>query len=175
VARRPTVQVDRACGMTARLALPATGPFRHEPGTTLMRKRPIRLTLELAAVAALAACGGKSATVQANGDLQRDLQLASGTGIELLPSASRTTVVSAIEHTGTAQPAPSPTKVRAPRPKPRRVAPKPRDAVAPAPRASSPAPRPSPTFDANVISPPPPGGYKTVDEVIRNAPFPIKP
>ena len=52
-------------------------------------------------------------------------------------------------------------------------------AEAPAPRVTQPAPaaqssRPV-VFDANVIAPPPPGGYKTVDEVIRNAPFPIKP
>jgi hypothetical protein len=25
------------------------------------------------------------------------------------------------------------------------------------------------------VSPPPPGGYKTMGEVLRNAPFPIKP
>jgi hypothetical protein len=143
----------------------------------IMVKTRMRLTLGLAALAGLAACGSKSAPVQANGDLQRDLQLASGSGIELLPSAPRTQVVSAIERAEAATPAPSPTKVRTPRPKPRRVAPQPREAAAPAPRVSSPAraPRPSPTFDANVISPPPPGGYKTVDEVIRNAPFPIKP
>jgi hypothetical protein len=143
----------------------------------VMVKTRMRLTLGLAALAGLAACGGKSAPVQANNDLQRDLRLASGQGIELLPNASRTAVVSAIEQTGVAEPAPSPTKVRAPRPKPRRVEPQPRTARAPSPqpRAQAARPSPRPTFDANVISPPPPGGYKTVDEVIRNAPFPIKP
>jgi hypothetical protein len=138
----------------------------------------VRLTVGLAALASLAACG-KSAPLQASGDLQRDLQLASGPGIELLPNASRTQVVSAVEQTGTAAPAPSPTKTRTPvaRPKPRRVAPPARvvRAPSPEPRAQVERPSPRPTFDANVISPPPPGGYKTVDEVIRNAPFPIKP
>ncbi len=142
-----------------------------------MTYRRLGSTIGLAAVAVLAACGGKSTPVQASDDLQRDLRLASGQGIELLPNASGTTVVSAIEQTGVAEPAPAPTRTRAlaARPKTRRVAPQPQVARAPAPRASTPAPRPSPTFDANVISPPPPGGYKTVEEVIRNAPFPIKP
>jgi hypothetical protein len=139
--------------------------------------RRLGATISLAAVAALAACGGKSTPVQASDDLQRDLRLASGPGIELLPNASRTTVVSAIEQTGVAEPAPAPTRTRTPvaRPKARRVVPQPRVARAPAPRPSTRASRPAPVFDANVISPPPPGGYKTVDEVIRNAPFPIKP
>jgi hypothetical protein len=144
-----------------------------------MVKTRMRLTLGLAALAGLAACGGKSAPVQASGDLQRDLQLASGTSVELLPNTSRTAVVSAIEQTGTAEPAPAPTKTRAPvvRPKARRVAPQVRvvRAPSPAPERQVERPSPRPTFDANVISPPPPGGYKTVDEVIRNAPFPIKP
>jgi hypothetical protein len=144
-----------------------------------MIHRRLGLTLGIASIAGLVACGGKSTPAQADGDLQRDLQLASGQGIELLPSAPRTTVVSAIEQTGTAEPAPAPTKVRAPiaRPKPRRVTPQPRvvRTPSPAPQRQVERPSPRPTFDANVISPPPPGGYKTVDEVIRNAPFPIKP
>jgi hypothetical protein len=144
-----------------------------------MAKTRMRLTLGLAALAALAACGGKPTPAQTDADLQRDLQLASGQEIELLPSASRTSVVSAIEQTGVAEPAPSPTRTRTPtvRPKPRRAAPQTRVVRAPsaAPGRQIERPSPRPTFDANVISPPPPGGYKTVDEVIRNAPFPIKP
>jgi hypothetical protein len=146
-----------------------------------MRSTRMRLTLGLAALAGLAACGGKSAPVQASGDLQRDLELASSQqGIELLPAGPRTSVVSAVEQTGVAEPAQAPTRVKAPRPTPRRVAPQARVVRRPppaprTPQAEQPAPRPRPTFDANVISPPPPGGYKTVDEVIRNAPFPIKP
>jgi hypothetical protein len=141
----------------------------------------MRLTLGLAALAGLAACGGKSAPVQASDDLRRDLELAGGSGIELLPVAPSTQVVSAVEQTGTAEPAPAPTKARTPvaRPKPRRVAPQARvvRAPTPAPRPERQAerPAPQPVFGADVISPPPPGGYKTVDEVIRGAPFPIKP
>jgi hypothetical protein len=147
----------------------------------------MRLTLGLATLAGLAACGGKSTPVQANEDLQRDLQLAAtGASIELLPNVASTQIVSEVEQSGTAVPAPAPTKARTPiaRPAPRRVAPQrvaPRARVV---RAPSPAPRPErqverpspqPVFGPDVISPPPPGGYKTVDEVIRNAPFPIKP
>jgi hypothetical protein len=137
------------------------------------------ITIGIATLAGLVACGGGNAT-QANGDLQRDLQLASSQqGLELVPNAPRTVVVSAIEQTGTAEPAPSPTKVRAPvaRPKPRRISPPARVVRAPSPTPERQVERPSsrPTFDANVISPAPPGGYKTIDEVIRNAPFPIKP
>lgn len=146
-----------------------------------MTQRRMRLTVGLATLALLAACSGDSAPVQANDDLRRDLQLASGAGIELLPNAARTQVVSAVEQAGTAEPAPAPTKSRTPvaRPKPRRTAPQARVA-----RAPSPAPRPErrverpspqPVFGPDVISPAPPGGYKTVDEVIRGAPFPIKP
>jgi hypothetical protein len=146
-----------------------------------MPSRRLGLTIGLAVVATLAACGGESAPLQAAGDLQRDLELAkSEQGIELVPAGSSTAVVSAIEQIGVAEPAPAPTRTRAPRPTPSRAVPKARVVRAPAPapatpRAEQPAPRPRPTFDANVISPPPPGGYKTVDEVIRNAPFPIKP
>jgi hypothetical protein len=146
-----------------------------------MFSRRLGSAIGLATLATLAACGGKSAPVQASDDLQRDLRLASGAGIELLPNAARTQIVSAVEQSGTAQPAPAPIKARTPvaRPKPRRVALQPRVARTPA-RAPTPErqiERPSsrPIFDANVISPPPPGGYKTVDEVIRGAPFPIKP
>jgi hypothetical protein len=145
-----------------------------------MTQGRVGLTIGIAALAGLVACSGKSTPFQANDDLQRDLQLASSQqGIELLPNAPRTQVVSAIEQTGTAEPAPSPMKARAPvaRPKPRRAAPPARvvRAPSPSPERQIERPAPRPTFDANVISPPPPGGYKTVDEVIRNAPFPIKP
>src|SRR5918992_1129131 len=98
-----------------------------------MTSTRMRLTLALATLVGLAACGGESAPVPANGDLQRDLELAkSSQGIELLPAGSPPAVVSAIEQTGTAEPAPAPTKVRAPavRPRPRRVAPQPQVRVA---------------------------------------------
>jgi hypothetical protein len=143
--------------------------------------RRLGSTITFAVLTLVAACGRDSAPVAAGGDLQRDLELASGAGIELLPAAGRTQVVSAVEQTGTAEPAPAPTRARTPvaRPQPRRVAPRARVLRAPS-RAPSPErqierPSPQPVFGADVISPPPPGGYKTVDEVIRGAPFPIKP
>jgi hypothetical protein len=142
----------------------------------------MRLTLGLAALVGLAACGREAAPIQANDDLRRDLELAkSEQGIELLPAGSHTAVVSAIEQTGTAQPAPSPkrTRTQVVRRQPRRTAQQARVASAPspapAPERQVERPEPRPTFGADVISPPPPGGYKTIGEVIRNAPFPIKP
>ena len=139
----------------------------------------MRLALALAALATLAACSGKVAPLQADEALQRDLEQAGSTSLELVPNASRTAVVSAIEQQGTGTPATQqPARARAPRPKAtRHVAPPARVVAAPAPRATEPAPRPAPqpTFDANVISPPPRGGYKTMGEIIRNAPFPINP
>ena len=141
--------------------------------------RRLGYTISLAALGFLAACGANAAPDKASEDLKRDLELATGAGIELLPSAASTQVVSAVEQTGTAQPAPSPTKARAPvaRPKPRRVAPQARlvRSSAPRPERQVDRPSPQPVFGPDVISPPPPGGYKTVDEVIRSAPFPIKP
>jgi hypothetical protein len=147
----------------------------------VMVQRRTRLTVALAALASLAACSGDSVTDQAREALERDLELASGAGIELVPNAASTQVVSAVEQMGTAQPAPSPTKARTPvaRPKPRRVAPQARvlrsPSPAPRPERQVERPSPQPVFGRDVISPPPPGGYKTVDEVIRGAPFPIKP
>jgi hypothetical protein len=139
----------------------------------------MRLTIVLAALATLAACSGKGTPVQADEALQRDLQLAGSTSLELLPNSSQTAVVSAVEQQGTGNPAPQqPARARAPRPRAtRHLAPPARLASAPAPRAPRPAPRTSsqPTFDANVISPPPPGGYKTMGEIMRNSPFPINP
>lgn len=146
-----------------------------------MFNRRLGTLTSLAALALLAGCDSKSAPVQASDDLRRDLELASSAGIELLPNAASTQVVSAVEQAGTAEPAPAPTKARTQvaRPKPRRVAPQARvvRAPTPAPRPERQAerPAPQPVFGADVISPPPPGGYKTVDEVIRGAPFPIKP
>ena len=143
--------------------------------------RRLGSTITFATLALVAACGRDSASAAAKTDLQQDLALASGGGIELLPAAPGTQIVSAVEQTGTAEPAPAPTKARTPvaRPKPRRVAPQSRVVRAPS-RAPSPErqverPSPQPVFGPDVISPPPPGGYKTVGEVIRDAPFPIKP
>ena len=166
-------------GMTHSTPAPAAAAVPWERSTNMARQR-LASTVALVALATVAACGGSSAPDRADGDLQRDLELAkSQQGIELLPAGSRTAVVSTIEQTGLAAPAPAPTRAKAPaaRPAPRRAAPQRRVArtAAPRPERQVERPTPRPVFDANVISPPPPGGYKTVDEVIRNAPFPIKP
>lgn len=135
---------------------------------------------------ALAACGRNAPTGDAA--LQRDLDLAKGQGLELAPQArtamlsadellpagnrSRTTARPTSTHRTPSvrtaatlspvaeHPASEPAAPRAPA----------RDsavAVAPAPAATRPS--------ADAISPPPPGGYKTMGELIRRAPFPINP
>lgn len=119
--------------------------------------------------AAAVACGRESSPMDEA--LQRDLQAASAGTIELAPSAQGTQVVSAIE----SKRPPSPPR------------------VTPVRRTSGPSATPEPeipqqtqTAESNeptarrptstpAVQPPPPGGYKTVNEVIRNAPFPIKP
>src|SRR5438094_86400 len=121
-------------------------------------------------VAAVAACG-RRATV-ADDSLRRDLDLARGQGLELAPQSGSQMTVSA-EELG---PAGSRAR-RNERPLASRVT----KATPPAPTAArrdsvvaiAPAtPRPS---AQSAISPPPPGGYKTMGELIRKAPFPINP
>ena len=138
-------------------------------------------------LSALAACGRSATTGDAA--LQRDLDLAKGQGIELAPQP-HTAMLSADEllpagnrsraavqrptatHRTPAAPAvTSESKVAESR-APETAAPKApvRDsavAVAPAPATNRPG--------ADAISPPPPGGYKTMGELIRKAPFPINP
>jgi hypothetical protein len=139
-----------------------------------------RLIATVVALASIAACG-RGTSVQ-DAALKRDLDLVGGgQGLELAPLSGVRTTVSADEliPVGTRKTAPSarPTAV------PRRATPKPEQAVADAPRASGAArdsvvaaapatPRPS---SSGAISPPPPGGYKTMGELIRKAPFPINP
>jgi hypothetical protein len=99
--------------------------------------------------------------------MKRDLEAASAASIELAPKNGRQ-IVSAAELVPQAQPVVTKTRrVPAPAPKAKPHTPQ----VAPVHNEPS-APRPVSTPK---VSPPPPGGYKTVDEVIRNAPFPIKP
>ena len=132
----------------------------------------------MAAVAALAlAACGKSPSVDA--ELKADLEAASAGAIELAPMGSGTKVVSGVEQVQRAQPRPTAPRPKAP-PVETQVAESPDPAPTPEPRVFQPAPvssepaatRPS---AAPKVQPPPPGGYKTVNEVIRNAPFPIKP
>lgn len=135
-------------------------------------------------LATLAACGRSSSS---NDSLKHDLDLAGSTGIELAPRSAGTNVVSAIEETPGAVPAKSSAKVRtpskatvahkpvrrasvasAPEP-PREQASAPQEpAVSPLPATPAPTPRP-------VATPQRRGGYKSIGDVIRNAPFPINP
>ena len=132
-----------------------------------MRKlHPIVL---VATLATLVACGPGSAPMDEA--LQRDLQAASAGAIELAPRTQGTQVVSSIEaKRPPAQPRVAPVRrVSAPAPTPEPETPQEtRTAESNEPTAKRPTSRPA-------VQPPPPGGYKTVNEVIRNAPFPIKP
>lgn len=121
----------------------------------------------LAAVLAIAACGRQQAPTS---DLERDLQRA-GSSMELLPAGAHSDVMSAIEQVPASMPR---TAQRAPRrsPPPRRQS---QVARAPSHEAVAPSPAtPAPTT-GRATQEPPPGGFKTVREIIRNAPFPINP
>ena len=151
------------------------GSFGAEPCIPLMRSRLLTISLLIIGVAA---CGRR--TTVADENLRRDLDLARGPGLELAPRSGSQTTVSAEE----LLPAGSRLKTNA---TPARRAQKPasphvaRNVASTAPVssrrdsvvASAPAtPRPS---AQGAISPPPPGGYKTMGELIRKAPFPINP
>lgn len=142
-----------------------------------------RLIAAAVSLAALAACGRTAPATDAA--LQRDLNLAKGQGLELAPQGSARSTLSADELSppgtharSTAQQvskSPTPRQAATVRSEPRVVA----EHQAPAAPshdsvvAAAPAtPRPS---AAGAISPPPPGGYKTMGELIRKAPFPINP
>lgn len=133
----------------------------------------------IAAVGAvlLAACNRAPAVDE---QLRKDLEAASAGGIELAPMGAGTKVVSGVEQVKRAQPRPTAPRPKAPPMESERVAESPDPAPTPEPRVVQQAPvsnepaavRPS---TRPAVQPAPPGGYKTVDEVIRNAPFPIKP
>ena len=148
--------------------------------------RHLRYAAALAALAIAAACGKPTGSALSD-DLQRDLDQAGGSGIELAPSASaRTQVVSAeeqgrVERRRSAAPRPTSNAARA--------VPVARTSSAPEPRVPTSAPADPPT---TVEAAPPPapagprpqpnvptqqrrGGYKSVGDVIRDAPFPINP
>ncbi len=151
------------------------------------RSRFIAVSISLAA---LAACGRGSPSTDAG--LQRDLDLAKGQGLELVPQGSARATLSADELSPSGNRAPSTaqrvSKIPAPRLAPARRQPQVAEPQVAEPQvaqqqtpepqahdsvvATAPAtPRPS----ADAISPPPPGGYKTMGELIRKAPFPINP
>jgi len=140
---------------------------------------PKRFPIVVIALSALAACSRGTPT--ADRALQRDLDLARGQGLELAPQGSARPTLSADELT----PAGNRARTIATRPTTRTrarsagAAPETKVAESQAPNTatrdtvSAPATaRPSPT---NAVSPPPPGGYKTMGELIRKAPFPINP
>lgn len=117
-------------------------------------------------ICALAACNREPAMDE---QLKKDLDAASAGTIELAASGGpRRNVVSAIESKQPVRPNVTPVR---PKPAPAKTPPPVTPQVtntSTEPTATRPATRPA-------VQPPPPGGYKTVDEVIRNAPFPIKP
>ena len=149
----------------------------------------IRYVTTLALGAALAACGGSPATVDE--ELARDLKQIAGSSLELAPAGQGTQVMSAIEQAPQqpkAAPAPAPTRARVaqsttrpPQQQVRTPAPAPRAPErAPAPAAeaqidapAAAAPRPAnPPLGAGA---PPPGGWRNVNDVIRNSRVPINP
>lgn len=144
----------------------------------------------------LAACGGSPAPV--DDALARDLELVgTSSAFELAPAANGMQVMSALEQgkeTPTAAPAPAPERkpvARAPRQASRREAPAPRPAPqevaeaptpAPEPVAEQPAPAPRPAASAPAsqsaplgAGPAPAGGWRNVNDVIRNSRVPITP
>lgn len=128
----------------------------------------LRMTPLIAALA-LAACGCEP---EVDPQLKADLEAASADAIELAPLAPGTKVVSGIEQVQGVQNRPT-----APPPRTSVIPPRTTERSEPAPQATEPAAAvPGATVPTRpTVQPPPSGGYKTVDEVIRNAPFPIKP
>ena len=103
--------------------------------------------------------------------MKRDLEAASAGAIELAPRGPALKTVSALEQKQPVAPAVTPARrvttpanTPAQAPQPTQQA-RTNEPVAPAP---SPASRPK-------VQPCPPRGCKTINDVIRNAPFPIKP
>lgn len=141
-----------------------------------MRTYIIRI-VPLAALVTLAACNGAP---DVDEQLRKDLEAASVGSVELAPMGGGTRVVSGVEQVKRAQPRPTAPRRHAPPVESDRSAESQDPTPAPEPRIVQQAPvstepvaiRPS---QAPAVQPPPRGGYKTVDEVIRNAPFPIKP
>lgn len=124
-----------------------------------------QLTLVTLVTLALAAACGRQPAI--DDQMRKDLEAASAASVEFAPMGGGTAVVSGVEQVQPSQPRVAPVRrTNAPAQTPPREQPQAQPSKEPA--AVSPASRPK-------VQPPPPGGYKTVDEVIRNAPFPIKP
>lgn len=132
----------------------------------------IRVSVASVSLLLLAAC---SRAPEMDADLKRDLEAASAGSIELAPSGAKTTVVSAIESKQPLRPKVTPvrqtkTPAKTPKPEMPQVSQTgtPAAAVSTEPAAQRPLP-------ASSVQPAPPGGYKTMGQVIRQAPFPINP
>lgn len=143
-----------------------------------------RLVAAAVSLAALAACGRPAPATDAT--LQRDLDLAKGRGLELAPQGSARSTLSADELSppGNRARSTAPQVSKSPAPRqaaPARTEPQVAEHQAPAPQshdsvvAIAPAPATPRPSAPGAISPPPPGGYKTMGELIRKAPFPINP
>ena len=169
---------------------------------TDLRKR-VTLATTVAALLATAACSGGRGSATPDDALLQDLQQASGTGVELAPRSNRTQVVSAIEMTSSTKAAPerrlvrraaqrkTPSYAAAPAPAREEPAPAvvPTKDPEPAPSVQPlPEPTPAPATQSRRPEAPMPvplpvpaprqgrhGGYKSVGDVIRDAPFPINP
>lgn len=142
-------------------------------------RNSLRLTIGTIALLGVAACGQADATP--NADLERDLEQTRVSEFELAnKSAKKTDVVSAAERIPTGSRAvvsrtPTPRtaaqpRVDAPSPSP---SPSPQVAeaeVAPDTSLTAPRPRSTPQTQSRNRGP-----YKTVGEIIKNAPFPINP
>ena len=125
------------------------------------------------AAVAMAACGGGRS---GSADLGRELDAATGDSMSLLPNRGGTQVVSAIERTPGSGPVagatvkrPHPAHSAVPEPVPAPVVAKAPAQVVQAPViAPTPTPTPTPT-------PRRAGGYSTMGDIMRKAPFPINP
>ena len=154
----------------------------------------IRTRVMLAGVVAAISLAACSRSGSAPVDLGSELEIATGDTSGLLPDRGRTQFVSAIERTPGSVPAAG-AIVKRPTPAPRAThqpveAPAVNKApelqaeaavVAPAPSpepapAAAPAPVPAPiTTPTPTPTPRRRGGYSTMGDIIRNAPFPINP
>ena len=130
-----------------------------------MTNKPRQIAVWASVALALAAC---KAAPDMDEQMRQDLQAASTSSFELAPAGQGLKVVSAIEQAPQALPKPHVTH----KPAPQTRAPRPTPRVAEQTEPAATAPK---TLPASSVSPPPPGGYKGLGDVIRNAPFPIKP
>jgi hypothetical protein len=150
----------------------------------------IQTRVMLAGVVAAVSLAACSRSGSAPVDLGSELEVATGDTSGLLPNRGGTQYVSAIERTpgsvpaasapvkrptptprATPQPVKAPVVNKAPAPEAQAVVVAPVPAPEPAP-AATPAPTPTPT---PTPTPRRRGGYSTMGDIIRNAPFPINP